>query len=106
MAKKKREDRPPEPQPGEAPDRHPGNGTGPVYFKPRRNFAQMTLREHGAFAPALAWPLGAVESDPDEAVVQHNLEQVGAILQRLELDQVEIVRLRTETRARLARLAA
>jgi hypothetical protein len=42
---------------------------------------------------------GADEYDGD-------LEQVGRILHRLDLDQAEIVRLRTETRAVLAELAA
>lgn len=34
------------------------------------------------------------------------LEQVGRILERMELDQAEIVRLRNQTREVLARLAA
>lgn len=38
--------------------------------------------------------------------VQHNLEQIGEILRRLELNKPEIAQLRTRTRAILAELAA
>lgn len=43
---------------------------------------------------------------PQEFEARRNLEQVGRILHRLELDQTDIVLLRTETRAILAGLAA
>jgi hypothetical protein len=104
--KKRHEDREPEPQEREYPGPHPGNGTGPVYFKPRRRPRSPGLREHGAYAPVRDWPLVLTEPDPAEAMVQHHLEQVGAILRRLDLDMAEITRMRAETRARLARLAA
>ncbi len=44
--------------------------------------------------------------DFDEIVARQNLEQVGRILRRLELDRAEILELRTETRTILAELAA
>ena len=44
--------------------------------------------------------------DYDEIVARQNLEQVGRILHRLDLDMAEILELRTETRAILAELAA
>lgn len=62
--------------------------------------------DRGASAPAGDGPAVLTEPDPAEALVRHHLEQVGAILRRMDLDMVEIARMRTETRARLARLAA
>lgn len=83
----------------EQPD--PANGRKPVYFRPNPHFGQHTLRER---ALGVAWPLDTAEYE--EVVARQNLEQVGRILARLELDRAEILELRTETRAILAGLAA
>ena len=61
------------------------------------------LRERALFADDL--PFGG-SVDYDQIAARSHLEQVGAILRRMELDQHEINRLRTETRAMLAGLAA
>jgi hypothetical protein len=53
---------------------------------------------------ALSLPLDALSDQEVEA--RRNLEHVGIILQRLEREQAEIIRLRRETRAILAELAA
>ena len=87
-----------------SPDAHPGNGPGPVRYQPDPRFGQFTLRER--YAADLPWPLAGVHDGPDEAAVSRNLEQVGVILRRLDLDKRDIVRLRTETRAILDGLAA
>lgn len=52
----------------------------------------------------VTWPLNEDEHALMEA--RRNLEQVGQILRRLELDRTEIAELREETRTILARLAA
>lgn len=88
-------------QPGE-PDESSPSGRAPVYFRPRPHSGQFTLRERAAHS--VAWPLDTDEYLAFEAT--RNLEQVGHILRRLELDQADIVQLRTETRAILAGLAA
>jgi hypothetical protein len=76
----------------------PAGGRKPVYFRPDPHFGQYTLRE------SAAWPRGMdVEC---QAVARDHLEQVGRILKRLDLDQLEILQLRSETRAILAGLAA
>lgn len=59
------------------------------------------------FIPDLAWPMSVgVEPGFELAAARHNLEQVGYILQRMELDRLDIIQLRDETRALLAELAA
>jgi hypothetical protein len=88
---------------GEEQEIDPASGRKPVYLNTNPHFAQHTLRERGA--PTLAWPLGRLEAEY-EAVASRHLEQVGRILRRLDLDQAEILRLRSETRAILAELAA
>lgn len=80
----------------------PASGRKPVYFNTSRPFAQYTLREGSAVS--LMWPIDTPEFA--EVIARQNLEQVGRILQRLDLDQADIVRLRAETRAILAELAA
>lgn len=62
----------------------------------------LILRERPVHAAS--WPLDAVSDQEVEA--RRNLEHVGRILQRLDWEQAEIVRLRKETRAMLAELAA
>lgn len=52
----------------------------------------------------VTWPLNEDEYALMEA--RRDLEQVGQILRRLELDRAEIAQLREETRVILARLAA
>jgi hypothetical protein len=66
------------------------------------NGGYMELRERPA--PGATWQVNPTAYA--EFQVQRNLEQVGRILERLDLDQADIVQLRTETRAILARLAA
>ena len=53
---------------------------------------------------AASWPLDVL--DDREVEARRNLEHVGIILQRLDRQQAEITRLRKETRAILAELAA
>jgi hypothetical protein len=60
------------------------------------------LRERPVHAASL--PLNPISDQEVEA--RRNLEHVGRILQRLDWEQAEIVRLRRETRAMLAKLAA
>ena len=75
----------------------------PVHRRPPNPGATpFVLRERPAYTGAL--PLDAASDREVEA--RRNLEQVGRILQRLDWDQAEIVRLRRETRAMLAGLAA
>jgi len=90
----------------EFPDEHPGSGRAPVYFRPNPAFGHHSLRE--SYVNDLTWPLGHMgfEEARHAAEARYNLEQVGHILHRLELDQADIIQLRTETRAILAGLAA
>lgn len=89
-------------EPRDEQEADPASGRKPVYFNNNPHFGQDTLRERGA--ASAAWPLDTAEYQ--EVVARQNLEQVGRILQRLELDQADIVQLRSETRAILAELAA
>ena len=98
----KHEDRDREPRSGDEPEIDPASGRKPVYFDTSRPFAQYTVREGGAVS--LMWPIDTPEFA--EMVARRNLEQVGHILHRLDLDQADIVQLRDETRAILAELAA
>lgn len=98
----KHEDRDRETRSGDEQEIDPASGRKPVYFNTSRPFAQHTLRERGA--ASLMWPVDTPEFH--EVVARQNLEQVGRILQRLDLDQADIVQLRAETRAILAELAA
>lgn len=91
----------PEPVAGEPSPR------APVYFRPQRDFGGMTLRETCVVPnqwPSFRQP--AADASPEEVSAHRALEQVGSILRRLELDQLEIDRLRVETRGKLAELAA
>jgi hypothetical protein len=82
------------------PEIDPVSGRKPVYFRPDPHVGQYTLRE----SAAAAWPRGM---DAEcQAVAMNHLEQVGRILERLDLDQREILQLRSETRTILAGLAA
>lgn len=94
----------PEPHPERLPDagEYPED-TPPAYQRPPNPGATpFILRERAVHAPS--WPLDALSDREVEA--QRNLEHVGRILQRLDREQAEIVRLRKETRAILAELAA
>jgi hypothetical protein len=55
-----------------------------------------------------AWPLDPLPPGGARARIpeNHSLEPVGKILHRLELDEADIIQLRTETRDILAGLAA
>ncbi len=81
----------------------PPDAPEPVYFRPNPNAGNHILRERALFADDL--PFGG-SVDYDQIAARYHLEQVGVILRRLELDQAEIDRLRTETRTALAGLAA
>lgn len=72
------------------------------YHERRYGSGFVGVRERPAHAAA--WQVNPTEYA--ELQIQRNLEQVGRILKRLELDQADIVKLRTETRAILAELAA
>lgn len=88
-----------------APDPHaetPSGGRRDYRELRHGNGGYMELRERPA--PGATWRVNPTEYA--EFQVQRNLEQVGRILERLDLDQADIVQLRTETRAILARLAA
>lgn len=75
----------------------------PVHRRPAAPGATpFVLRERAVHTAP--WPLNPVNDREVEA--RRNLEHVGRILQRLDWEQTEIVRLRKETRAMLARLAA
>src|SRR5688500_15593818 len=91
----------PEPAPGEPSPR------APVYFNPQPGFGVMMLRETCVVPnqwPAFRQP--AADASPEEVRAHRTLEQVGSILRRLELEQLEIDRLRYETRSKLQELAA
>lgn len=75
----------------------------PQSFRPTPHEEYHGLRERSVHAGN--WPFGG-SVDYDQIAARHHLEQVGVILRRLELDQAEIDRLRTETRTLLAGLAA
>jgi hypothetical protein len=78
---------------------------GPGAFHPGHPRGAHEVREQ--FIPDLAWPMSVgVEPGYELAAARHNLEQVGYILQRMELDRRDIIQLRDETRALLAELAA
>lgn len=81
----------------------PPDAPEPVYFRPNPHAGDHILRERALFADDL--PFGG-SVDYDQIAARYHLEQVGVILRRLELDQAEIDRLRTETRTMLAGLAA
>lgn len=81
----------------------PPHAPEPVFFRPEPLSGTHLLRERALFADDL--PFGG-SVDYDQIAARSHLEQVGAILRRMELDQDEINRLRTETRAMLAGLAA
>lgn len=98
----KHEDRDRAPRSGDEQEIDPASGRKPVYFDTSRPFAQYTVRERGAVS--LMWPIDTPEFQ--EVVARQNLEKVGHILHRLDLDQAAIVQLRDETRAILAELAA
>jgi len=89
-------------EPGHACDEYPDCDGEPMHGRSYPLGGQFILRERAVHS--LAWPLDATEDHEFEA--RRNLEQVGRILHRLELDQADIVLLRTETRAILAGLAA
>lgn len=94
-----------EPRPEPAPEQP--SQRAPVYFRPQRDFGVMTLRE--TWVVPNQWPSfrqPAADATPDEVTAHRALEQVGSILRRLELDQLEIDRLRHETRSKLEELAA
>jgi hypothetical protein len=74
-----------------------GNPT--CYRDALRCFAGHVMREPGPVGMALALHAASEQ-------VSQNLEQVGAILRRLDLDREGILALRHETRAILAELAA
>jgi hypothetical protein len=96
--------RPPAPRTDESPVESPAGTVRAVDDRHLQggNAGYMELRERPA--PGAAWQVNPTEYA--EFQVQRNLEQVGRILKRLELDQADIVQLRTETRAILAELAA
>ncbi|HEX6911572.1 MAG TPA: hypothetical protein VF142_14315 [Longimicrobium sp.] len=83
-----------EPGPGAA-----SGGSSIGYREVLRSFARYTTSERGPVGTALAIPAAGDPAD-------RNLEQVGAILRRLDLDREAILALRYETRAILAKLAA
>ena len=96
-----------EPQPAEPPPPAEPSPYPPVHFRPTPGFGSMTVRETRAL-PA-SWPRflePGADACPDEVRAHRTLEQVGSILRRLELDQLEIDRLRSETRTMLRGLAA
>lgn len=64
-----------------------------------QSFARSTAGERGPVSTALA-----IHAASEQA--SQNLEQVGVILRRLDLDRECILALRAETRATLAELAA
>jgi hypothetical protein len=88
-------------QPGKPRREHPGNGPGPVYFRAGHRRGAHQLREQFIADPA--WPMSVgVEPGYELEGARHNLEQVGYILERMELDRLDIIQLRDETRAMLA----
>lgn len=82
----------------------PRRGPRPVYFRPDPYAYQYTTRE--GCASALAMGPAHLDEVHEKAVARGQLEQVGRILERLELQRTEISELRAETREILARLAA
>jgi hypothetical protein len=94
----------PDREPPASASEHPRSGPRPVYFRPNPYAYQHTLRE----GYASAWAMGPANLDEvhEAAVARGQLEQVGRILERLELQRTEISELRAETRDILARLAA
>jgi hypothetical protein len=93
--------RPAAPEPDDLDEDTPGCGTMD-YHEWGHSSGFVGVRERPV--AAAAWQANPTEYA--EFQIQRNLEQVGRILKRLELDQADIVQLRTETRAILAGLAA
>jgi hypothetical protein len=95
-------DRPAVPELDDPDAETPVSGETADYYERRLDSGFVGVRERPA--PGATWRVNPTEYA--EFQVQCNLEQVGRILERLELDQADIVQLRTETRAILAGLAA
>lgn len=96
-------DRPAVPESDSLDAETPVSGCGTVDYRERRHDSGFVgVRERPA--PGATWQVNPTEYAQFQ--IQRNLEQVGRILKRLELDQADIVQLRTETRAILAELAA
>lgn len=79
---------------------HAGSGGDPTCYRDvLRCFARHVMRARGPVGTALAMHAASEQAS-------RNLEQVGLILRRLDLDREGILALRSETRTLRAELAA